>query len=180
MIVSVAVVMSVDGKLTRHDEADISLWVSEEDQESFRPLVASHEVVIMGRHTYEAIQPKLRLDLPIRRIVLTSTPKRFSKHAVQSRLEFVNQKPSDLVRLLKQEGVNKVLVVGGPPIIGELLRNNLIDYFFVTIEPHLFGAGIGLLDSVAIDKDLILVGSRKLNKQGSLLLKYKVNNNVPA
>ena len=42
MTVSVAVVMSVDGKLTRHDEADIHKWVSDEDQEFFRPLIASH------------------------------------------------------------------------------------------------------------------------------------------
>lgn len=175
MIVSVAIVMSVDGKLTRHGESDISSWVSQEDQEFFRPLVASHEAVIMGRHTYEAIQPKLRLDLPIKRIVLTSKPRRFSKQAVKGRLEFIDQKPSDLVRLLKQEGVDKVLVVGGPPIIGELLRNDLLDYIFVTIEPYLFGTGVGLLDSVAIDKNLILIESRKLNKQGSLMLHYKVN-----
>jgi len=172
--VSVAVVMSVDGKLTRHDEPDIHEWVSREDQEYFRPLVASHQVVIMGRHTYEAIRPFLRLDLPIKRIVLTSKPQKFRDQIVEDRLEFKDEQSTNLVRHLKREGIQKVLIVGGPQIIGELLRDKLIDYFYITIEPRLFGQGVTLLDAIPIDIKLRLVESRQLNEEGTLLLKYKV------
>ena len=174
MTVSVAVVMSVDGKLTRHDEADIHKWVSDEDQEFFRPLIASHEVIIMGRRTYEAVQPNLRLDQPTRRIVLTSRPQKFTNQVVKDKLEFRNEKSTDLVKRLKREGIKKVLIVGGPRIISELLKGKLIDFLYLTIEPRLFGQGVLLLDSFPTDIELNLVEHQQLNKKGTLLLKYRL------
>jgi dihydrofolate reductase len=175
LIVSVAVVMSVDGKLTRHHEPNIHDWVSDEDQKSFRPLLASHQVVIMGRNTYEAIRPQLQLNLPIKRIVLTSNPQQFSDQTVAERLAFSNESSTDVVKRLGDEKVEKVLIVGGPQIISELLGNQLIDYFFVTIEPRLFGQGTPLLDTLPIDTELRLMKCEQLNKQGTLLLQYKVD-----
>jgi len=228
MTVSVVVVMSVDGKLTRHDESDIHKWVSDEDQEFFRPLLASHDVIIMGRNTYEAVQPNLRLDQPIRRIVLTSHPQQFTEQAlldirkarsspdlsnsaangfssfdvstdtsssdktvfarvnsplertilrkssIKDRLEFRNEKSTDLVKRLKREGIKKVLIVGGPRIISELLKGKLIDFLYLTIEPRLFGQGVLLLDSFPIDIELNLVEHKELNKKGTILLKYSL------
>src|SRR4051812_8604535 len=98
MIVSATVVMSLDAKLTRHDESDIYDWVSDEDQEFFRPLLASHEVVVMGRNTYEAIRPHLRLNAQTKRIVLTTKPENFSDQVVTGQLEFRNESSSELLQ----------------------------------------------------------------------------------
>lgn len=174
MIVSVAVVMSLDGKLTRNHEPDIHDWVSNEDQAFFRPLVASHQVVVMGRNTYEAIRPHLQLNLPVKRIVLTSKPQQFSDQSVEQRLEFSNESSTAVVKQLQDEDIQKVLIVGGPQIISELLKSQLIDYFFVTIEPRLFGQGTSFLDSLPIDTHLRLMTCKQLNKQGTLLLEYEV------
>lgn len=175
MIVSVAVVMSLDGKLTRHDEPNIHDWVSDEDQKFFRPLIMKHQVIIMGRGTYEAVQSYIRLNQPIKRIVLTTQPHQFKDQAVEGRLEFRDESSTRLVKQLQTEDVQDVLVVGGPQIIGELLQSQLIDYFFVTIEPRLFGQGKPLIELLPLDTSLTLIKCEQLNKQGTLLLQYKVN-----
>lgn len=174
MIVSIAVAMSLDGKLTRHDEPDIRDWVSDEDQAFFRPLVAEHDVVVMGRVTYETIRPYLNLDLPVKRIVVTSTPERFRDQAIQDKLQFRSESSPELLQQLAEEGVDKVLLVGGPQILGEALRSKLVNYVYATIEPRLFGQGVSLVDAVNIDCQLELLSNVQVNRQGTLILQYKV------
>lgn len=174
MIVSIAVAMSLDGKLTRHDEPDIRDWVSDEDQAFFRPLVAEHDVVIMGRVTYETIRAYLNLDLPVKRIVVTSTPERFSDQAIQGKLEFRSESSPELLKQLAEEDADKVLLVGGPQILGEAIRSKLVNYLHVTIEPRLFGDGVPFVDPVSMDCQLTLISHEQANPQGTLMLKYEV------
>ena len=78
------------------------------------------------------------------------------------------------MKRLKREGIKKVLIVGGPRIISELLKGKLIDFLYLTIEPRLFGQGVLLLDSFPTDIELNLVEHQQLNKKGTLLLKYRL------
>lgn len=78
MTITAAVVMSLDAKLTRHNEPGVRSWASPEDQARFRQLVANHEVIIMGSHTYEAAREYLSLSMDIKRIVLTSRLQEFT------------------------------------------------------------------------------------------------------
>ncbi len=177
MTVTVAVVMSVDGKLTRHQEAGMHGWASAEDQAHFSALIAKHEVIIMGSHTYTAARQAMRLELPVKRIVLTHQPHQFATQAIADQLEFRNQAASQLVRELQVDAVKSVLVVGGPQIITELLSHGLVDRLIVTLEPHLFGEGIPLLTGAPLDITLQLATCQKLNETGTLQLEYTVINN---
>lgn len=174
MITSIAVAMSLDAKLTRHDEPDIREWVSDEDQAFFRPLLAEHDVVVMGRGTYEVIRPNLQHNNLFRRIVLTRTPQHFDDQVVSEKLEFRNQSTTELLQQLNEDGVEKVLLVGGPQMLGEALRSRLVDYVYVTIEPRLFGRGMPFVDQIAIDCQLELLSHEQVNAQGTLILKYRV------
>jgi len=173
MTVSIAVVMSVDAKITRHGDPDIHGWASDEDNAHFLSLRDRSDVLIMGRNTYEAMRPNLALDQPTKRFVLTSHPENFQSEAVPDRLEFVKQSSTELVKQLQKQAVGNVLIVGGPPIYSELLRNGLVDYFYITVEPRLFGQGTALFADLPVDIKLKLIESRQLNSQGSLLLKYQ-------
>lgn len=175
MTVAVAVVMSADARLTRHYEPDIHDWVSKEDQAYFRPLVDSQEVVIMGRHTYEAIKPYIKLTSAVRRIVITHSPQKYSQDAVKNILEFTDSDPAELVKRLKSQGYKRVLVVGGAPIITRLLLADQIDTLLITVEPQLFGEGDSLLAEEQLDVSLQLIQAEQLNLRGTLLLEYSVN-----
>lgn len=170
--------MSLDGKLTRHDEADVRSWTSNEDKKHFGELVASQDAVVMGRGTYETVKHYLQLQVPVKRIVLTSKPEKFKDEVVKNRLEFYNQTPTQLISRLNQEGLSNILIVGGPKMTTELLRTNLIDQVLVTVEPRLFGQGVSLVSNEKLDIKLKLVSYEKLNDSGTLLLKYEVNKDL--
>jgi len=171
--ISVAAVTSIDGRLTRHDEADIYQWVSDEDQAHFRELIAKRDVLVMGSHTYEAIRQHMKLTDKTLRIVLTSTPEKFQSEEVPGKLEFVEQDAKGLVENLKKRGKEKLLIVGGTQIITEFLEAKLVNYVYLTLEPYIFGQGKELVSGL-LDVKLQLESYHQLNDRGTLMVKYQV------
>ncbi len=48
-------------------------------------------------------------------------------------------RPATLMGLLHAEGLRAVLTEGGPSLVGELLRDGVVDELFLTLSPRLFG-----------------------------------------
>ena len=65
-----------------------------------------------------------------------------------------------------------MLVVGGGLTNALFLKSKLVNEVYLTIEPRLFGVGTNLLNEKNIDVQLRLTSIMKLNKQGTLHLKY--------
>ena len=129
-----------------------------------------YELVVMGRKTFEAVQPKPEVGRL--RVVLTSHPDDYAVVAVTGQLEFSALTPEELVASLKARGYNSMLLVGGGAINGAFLAAGLADELYLTIEPTLFGNGTPLLGNAAVDVALRLLESRQLNDQGTLLMHY--------
>jgi riboflavin biosynthesis pyrimidine reductase len=49
--------------------------------------------------------------------------------------------PARLVELLVQRGYTRILTEGGPDLMGDLLRANLVDELFLTLSPMVVGGG---------------------------------------
>ncbi len=174
MQINIAAAISIDGKLTRHDETSIYDWISKEDQVHFRQLISEHEVIVMGSGSYEAVKDRLNLESNRLRVVITSRPEEYKRYEIKNKLEFYQGTIKELAERLEEKGFKKVLVVGGPKMITEFLNAELIDNIYLTIEPRLFGQGKPLLESLPVDISVKLQEQRVLNSQGTLLLKYKV------
>ena len=67
-----------------------------------------------------------------------------------------------------------MLVVGGEQVNFHFLKEKRIDEIWITIEPLLFGLGNSLVSPSRLNITMELKGVRKLNKKGTLLLKYRV------
>jgi len=52
---------------------------------------------------------------------------------------------------------------------------NLVDELYLTIEPRIFGEGKNIVEGRLLNKFLRLIGIEKLNKTGTVVLKYKIN-----
>lgn len=170
--VILSMVTSVDGKSTKGNLPP-SDWASREDQNYFYKLIKKHKVMVMGRRTYELVRPYLRLDQKILRIVMTKNPKKFSKEVVHGKLEFTDFSPLRLYDDLKSKGYKEVLLVTGESLNSEFLKFSLVNEIWLTLEPKIFGKGKGLVNK-EIDINLKLKSISKLNKQGTILLKYQV------
>ena len=88
-------------------------------------------------------------------------------------MTYINPQKSD-IKLIRVLNYKTIAILGGAQTYSYCLKNNLLDGLYLTIEPLVFGKGINLIaDDIQLDKKFKLIFSKKLNKQGSLLLYYK-------
>jgi dihydrofolate reductase len=172
MHISLADVISLNGKITRGSDPNIHAWSSQEDWKHFVQLKDENQVIIIDRKTYETVQPAAEKDKL--RIVFTSTPERFKAASLPGQLEFVNEMPSALVQRLQAAGYTKVLIAGGARLSSSFLAAQLIDDIYISFEPVLFGTGRSMLNETPLNIPLQLKSVNRLNDQGTLLAHYTV------
>lgn len=173
MKVTVVAVCSINGKLTNGDDPNIYKWTSKEDQNFFFSLISKSKLIVMGSGTYRAIRAKLKVQSEKLRVVLTSLPGKYSSEQVPRMLEFSSETPEELVSRLEKK-YNELLLVGGAKVYSSFMKAGLVDEIYLTIEPIVFENGKNLFADGDFDVDLKLVSSKKLNKNGTILLKYIV------
>ncbi len=174
MKITLVMVQSINGKITRGANHHIPAWTSSEDKEHFRNLVDSASLIIMGRHTYEAAKSSIKHKEGTLRVVVTTNSASFKDEVNPGTLEFTNEAPKILIERLEQAGRTEGLLVGGATLNSTFLSAELVDDLYLTIEPHIFGNGHPLIEKTNLDISLKLLESKKLNNQGTLLLHYQV------
>lgn len=174
MKITMVMLSTVDGKITKGNDSNIYTWTSIEDQKYFFSLVKKNNLIVMGSLTYKAIAPRLKLEEKKLRIVLTREPEKYKSKIVRGQLEFSKEKPKELVKRMTLLGYKNILLVGGGIINGLFLKDNLVDEFYLTIEPRIFGRGKNIVEGQLLNKSLQLRSIKKLNKLGTLLLKYRI------
>lgn len=167
-------VASLNGKTTKGKINNIRVWTSKEDQEYFSSLIQKNNLIVMGRETYEAAQSIIKLSPGKLRIVLTRNPEQFKRLEVLGQLEFTNESPSELVKRMEALGYKTALLVGGSTMSSLFFQQNKIDEVWITLEPCIFGKGKSLVEEDDSDVSMNLKSVKKLNKKGTLLLKYSV------
>ena len=175
MKVTIVMLSSVDGKTTQGNNQNIYSWSSIEDQKHFFPLIKKHNLIVMGRETYTASKPVIKLEKGKLRIVLTRNPEKYLKETIKGQLEFTNESPEKLIERLSLLKYRQLLLVGGGVTNGLFLKQNLVDELFLTIEPKIFGRGKNIAEGQLLNTKLKLLSVKKINKNGTLLLKYEVN-----
>lgn len=172
MKVILVLVSSVDGKITRDRDALVTAWTSPEDQDYFKSLIDKNNLIIMGRHTYAAVQPAAQKGKL--RIVYTHQPQQYALSHVSGQLEFTNESPAVLLERLNKTGYKRALLVGGSETASHFLQAGLVDEIWLTLEPVIFGKGMAMVKQIALDVLLTLKTVKRLNDNGTLLLKYAV------
>lgn len=175
MKVILLMVSSINGKITKGDAPDVYKWSSAEDSELFSKAVEKHNVIVMGRKTYEAGKPRRILKPGKLRVVLTRNPRAFEPEVREGMLEFTNESPRDVVKRFEKLGYKEMLLVGGSEVNAMFLRDKLVDEIHLTIEPVLFGKGKNLIGEENLASKLKLISLQRLNSRGTLHLIYKVD-----
>jgi dihydrofolate reductase len=172
MKVTMIDVVSINGKITQGDSPNVQEWTSPEDTAQFKQVMAEHDVIVMGRKTYDAVRPQPTADTL--RIVLTRYPEQFTSESSPGALEFTDRTPRQLVDQLARGGHTNLLLVGGSEINSAFLEHGLVDELILTVEPWLFGSGINLIGDASRGIACKLLSVSQLNEQGTLLLRYAV------
>lgn len=176
MRVTLASVMSVDGRITQGKMVKSTFWRSVEDAAILKNLIAHHQVLVMGSATYDVVRPKPKEHHL--QVVLTSRPERYADQTVPGSMEFVSLTPAQLLSSLQTRGYTSLLLLGGATNVA-FLQAGLADELYLTLEPALFGEGQPLAEGLSAAISLKLVETAQLNRQGTLLLHYEVIKRPP-
>ena len=137
------IAMSLDGYIAR-DDGDIS-WLSivesQGEDYGYSDFIKAVDTVVMGRKTYEQVLT-FGGAFPHRERKCYVLSK--SRKGKDENVEFYNGPIDQLITAIRQsEGLN-IFCDGGAEIVFELMKQNLIDRFVISIIPVFLGSGITL------------------------------------
>ena len=165
--------VSVDGFLARPDDALDFLDTGEQEPHGFDEFLASVDVVVIGRRTFEVV---LKLGHGAlygekRVVVLSSRPLDFSS-IEGGRVEQMSGEPAEIVEQLKSRGFKHAYLDGGLTI-QRFLAAGLVHRLVITRVPVLIGAGIPLFGRLPRDISLRHIATRSY-KGGLVQSEYEI------
>lgn len=166
--------MSLDGYIAKPDDNLSFLSIVEQEGEDYgyNDFMASIDTVIIGRRTYDWVMNQVS-EFPhsdMETYVMTRTPRQQIGKTI-----FHTGDMKELVdSLQRQEGKN-IFVDGGAEIVNELLAENLIDEFILSVIPILLGDGIRLFKDGRPERTLELLSARQF-ETGLVQLHYVKRN----
>jgi diaminohydroxyphosphoribosylaminopyrimidine deaminase/5-amino-6-(5-phosphoribosylamino)uracil reductase len=153
--VTYKVAVSVDGRVT----VPGSRWVSgEESRRLVHELRARSDAVAVGMGTFRADRP----ELTARGVDVARQPRRlvFGSGPVPDGLELLSGPLEDALPELGAQGVQSLLLEGGPTLATAFLAAGLVDKLLVFVAPVLSGSGPRLLGDLDAPLRLHRFGAR--------------------
>jgi dihydrofolate reductase len=150
--------VSVDGFLARPDDTFDFLLAGEQEPHGFQEFLASVDVVVMGRRTFEVVAKLGHLDLygdkPM--IVLSGRPLEWPAQGTAqgtARIEQRSGEPREVAKQLEMRGFRHAYLDGGLTI-QRFLAAGCVSRLVITRVPVLIGSGIPLFGPVPRDIEL--------------------------
>jgi dihydrofolate reductase len=152
--------VSVDGFLARRDDTFDFLLAGEQMPHGFQEFLASVDVVVMGRRTFEVVLKLGHLatygEKPM--MVLSNRPLDFSSVKVGV-VEQISGEPIEIVKQLESRNFKHAYIDGGITI-QKFLAAGLVDRLVITRVPVLIGEGVPLFGPLPQDIQLRHVTTR--------------------
>ena len=158
--------MTADGKIAKNSDHFPS-WTSKEDKKIFMEVTKKHGVVIMGDKTFFTLAKPLPDRLNVVFTLLENPPE-------TENVKWVAGEPEKVLKRLEADGYKSAILGGGSYLNTQFLKKNLIDEIWLTIEPKVFGDGLGVFGG-DFDVNLKLLSVKKINED-TVVVKYKVIN----
>lgn len=162
---------SLDGYIAKpNDDLEFLSIVEQEGQDyGYADFIKTIDSVIVGRKTYDKVI-SMGFDFPHAdkdTYIITRT-----KRPNIGSVKFYTGDLKSLVVKLKSEKGKNIFCDGGSEIVNELLKDNLIDEFIISVIPILVGNGIKLFKDEIPELKLELVSAKSFEK-GLIQLHYK-------
>lgn len=166
MNVFIIAALSADGYIGLDENHLATTWTTKSDKRFFTRKTKEAGVVVMGRKTFETFNKPLKER---RLIVVTRQPELVTVEGVEA----TSEQPAELLARLEREGATQVAIAGGASIYSLFMKSGLVNEFYTTIMPKMFGQGVTLFNNV-VDKDLQLVEVKPLKDGNTVMLHYNI------
>ena len=164
MHVVLMMAVTADGKIAKSSD-HFPDWTSKEDKKMFMEVTKKAGVVIMGDKTFFTFPKPLPDRLNVVFTLLENPPE-------TENVKWVTGEPEKVLSDLEKKGYKSAILGGGAYLDTQFLKKKLIDEIWLTIEPKIFGEGLGVFGG-DFDVDLKLLNLEKIN-ENSLMVKYEV------
>jgi dihydrofolate reductase len=170
------IAMSIDGYIANKNDDLSFLSIVEQEGEDYgyNEFQKTIDTIIIGRKTFDKVI-SMRFDYPHtdkKVYIITRTPK--------TEIGTFNYYTGNLKELdieLKRGNGKNIFCDGGAEIVNELLKDNLIDEFYISIIPVILGDGIPLFNPGRPELNLQLISSKSFDK-GLVQLHYSQIKNI--
>ncbi|MDE6185619.1 MAG: dihydrofolate reductase family protein [Lachnospiraceae bacterium] len=169
--ISLFIAISLDGYIA--DSKGSVDWLKgqsneNENVDSYSEFVKNIDTILMGWNTYHQIvtelSPKEWIYNDFTTYVITH-----KEHTSSEKILFVNLNPVNLVKRLKEENGKDIWICGGANLVQQLVNEDLIDCYYITVVPTLLGSGIRLFGSAKHEIKLRLLNTRSYNGMTDLI-----------
>jgi dihydrofolate reductase len=149
---------SLDSYIAKED-GDISFLSTVEspgEDYGYHDFIKTVDTVIMGRKTYDKVL-SFGIEFPHKDrkcYVLSHSKKGKDKH-----VEFFEGNIAELISKIRKTEGRDIFCDGGAEVIFELMKQNLIDRYVISVIPVLLGSGISLFKSGRPEQKLKLTRS---------------------
>ena len=159
--------VSIDGLIADKDGVPLfpdGAW------EDWCSLVNDTGNVIAGRSSFEQLKNDDMASVlnPKHKIVLSSKDIDLADSTWQQA-----KSPSEALEILKDAGVDEAIIGGGRAVAHSFMREQLVDYIVIDLQPVAFGVGTPVFGDVVGTTRLKLLESRPLNED-AIRLRYQV------
>lgn len=159
------IAMSLDGYIADKDGGVDWLGGQDENAEnidSYSAFIEDVDTVIMGWNTYHQVVTELS---PAEWVYADLVSYVVTHRDIPSagRIIFTQEDPCSLVRQLMQEKGKNIWICGGASIVHQLMQENLIDVYYISIIPVILGKGIRLFEAIEDGIKLRLIKTQIYN-----------------
>ena len=172
-MLSLYIATSLDGYIAKpNDDLSFLKLVEKEGEDyGYAQFISTIDTIILGRKTYDWVLKEIgasHYDNGERDVyVITRTEK-----PDVGKTRFYTGDLTELIRQLKSKEGKNIYCDGGAEIINELLKNDLIDEFIISVIPVLVGDGIRLFKDGRPEQQLELVNAKTFDT-GLIQLRYR-------
>lgn len=163
--ISLFIAMSLDGYIA--DSKGSVEWLTGQSNDdnnidAYSEFVKDIDTVIMGWNTYHQIVTELSpgewVYDDFTSYVVTHKPKISS-----DKIRFVNENPVELIKRLRGKNGKGIWICGGANLIQQLVREDIIDCYYITVIPTILGSGIRLFEKADHEIKLRLLKTQSYN-----------------
>lgn len=164
------IAMSLDGYIAApgDDLSFLSAVQLEGEDYGYANFINTVDTVILGRRTYDWVMKQVN-EFPHadkETYIITRSPR-----SAIGKTQFYTGKLSELITMLKKKPGKTIFCDGGAVVVNQLLDDQLIDEFIISVIPILLGKGIRLFQEDKPEQLLTLTGSRQF-ASGLVQLQY--------
>lgn len=169
------IAMSLDGYIA--DSHGGIEWLNgqgndDENMNTYSEFAKNIDTVLMGWNTYHQVVTELS---PTEWVYgdLTAYVFTHNKSYSTKQICFTDEDPTDLLKILKGQKGKDIWICGGANLIGQLMGENMVDMYYISIIPVLLGGGIRLFGDFPKQQELRLVKTQSYNGIVELIYERK-------